>query len=85
MHPHPPPPPAVGGIYQVIRSKCGASVEELGDQYVLLGPYKEASVHMEVEVQDFDASSPIMDAVTALRNIGWKVLEGFRFYRLNEY
>lgn len=27
----------VGGIYTVIRSKTGVSVNELGDQYVLLG------------------------------------------------
>ena len=31
----------VGGIYTVIRSKTGVSVNELGDQYILLGPYKE--------------------------------------------
>lgn len=66
----------VGGIYQVIRSKCGASVEELGDQYVLMGPYKEASVRTEVELQDFPWDNPIHATVNKLRSYGWKVYPG---------
>ena len=38
----------VGGIYTVIRSKTGVSVNELGDQYILLGPYKEFHARQEV-------------------------------------
>ena len=29
----------VGGIYTVIRTKAGVTVEELGDDYILIGPY----------------------------------------------
>ena len=32
----------------MIRSKTGVSVNELGDQYVLLGPYKEFHARQEV-------------------------------------
>ncbi|XP_015795741.1 glycogen [starch] synthase [Tetranychus urticae] len=40
----------VGGIYTVIRSKAPVSVDELGDQYCLIGPYKEHWVKTEVEL-----------------------------------
>jgi len=63
----------VGGIYQVIRSKCFASVEELGDRYVLLGPYKESSARTEVELCEFPAHSPLSDAVEKIRSFGWRV------------
>ena len=43
---------SVGGIYTVIRSKAGVTVEELGDQYILLGPYSEATVQTEVEIME---------------------------------
>lgn len=29
----------VGGIYTVIRTKAGVTVDELGDDYFLIGPY----------------------------------------------
>lgn len=64
---------SVGGIYQVIRSKCSASVEELGDQYILLGPYKETSVRTEVELGEFPADSPLTVAVNNVRAQGWRV------------
>lgn len=63
----------VGGIYQVIRSKCSASVEELGDQYCLLGPYKETSVRTEVELSEFSADSPLTVTINNLRREGWRV------------
>ncbi|XP_047737934.1 glycogen [starch] synthase [Hyalella azteca] len=66
----------VGGIYQVIRSKCGASVEELGDQYILLGPYKEATAQTEVEITDFGEDSPLQGPCEKLRSFGWKVHMG---------
>ncbi|KAF2345981.1 Glycogen synthase [Trinorchestia longiramus] len=66
-------PCLVGGIYQVIRSKCGASVEELGDQYVLLGPYKEATVQTEVEIGDFGPDSALQQPCEKLRSFGWKM------------
>ncbi|KAK7075291.1 Glycogen [starch] synthase, liver [Halocaridina rubra] len=66
----------VGGIYQVIRSKCSASVEELGDQYVLLGHYKEASVRTEVELGEFPDDSPLTATVNSVRSFGWRVHTG---------
>lgn len=60
----------------MIRSKCSASVEELGDQYILLGPYKETSVRTEVEVGDFPSHSPLSSAVNNLRAQGWRVSVG---------
>ncbi|XP_066964835.1 glycogen [starch] synthase isoform X2 [Macrobrachium rosenbergii] len=66
----------VGGIYQVIRSKCSASVEELGEQYVLLGPYKETSVRTEVELGEFPDDSPLTAAVNEIRSLGWRVHTG---------
>ncbi|XP_045607778.1 glycogen [starch] synthase [Procambarus clarkii] len=66
----------VGGIYQVIRSKCSASVEELGEQYILLGPYKETSVRTEVELGEFAADSPLTITINHLRTLGWRVHPG---------
>jgi len=63
----------VGGIYQVIRSKCFASVEELGDRYVLLGPYKESNAATEVEEMELDRHSPLYETVETLRGFGWRV------------
>ncbi|CAE1228952.1 GYS [Acanthosepion pharaonis] len=40
----------VGGIYTVIKSKAPVTVEELGEQYCLLGPYNEECVRTEVEL-----------------------------------
>ncbi|XP_041471653.1 glycogen [starch] synthase, muscle-like [Lytechinus variegatus] len=42
----------VGGIYTVIRSKAPYTVDELGDQYILLGPYNESTVRTEVEIME---------------------------------
>ncbi|XP_058792126.1 glycogen [starch] synthase isoform X2 [Phymastichus coffea] len=66
----------VGGIYTVIRSKAYISTEEMGDQYCLVGPYKEASAKTEVEETDFPKSSPLNEAVQALRDQGFKVVTG---------
>lgn len=68
----------MGGIYQVIRSKCGASVEELGDHYVLFGPYKEATARLEVEFLDFPYDSPLYNATEQIRSFGWKVSNIFK-------
>lgn len=53
----------VGGIYTVIRSKTGVSVNELGDQYVLLGPYFESKARTEVEEEDFPFHHPLGQAI----------------------
>lgn len=66
----------VGGIYTVIRSKAYVSTEELGDQYCLLGPYKEACARTEVEEYDFPRGNPYAEAVSAIRNLGFKVHTG---------
>lgn len=49
------------------------STEELGDQYCLIGPYKEASARTEVEACEFPNNGPLNGAVSAMRNQGWKV------------
>ncbi|XP_044736655.1 glycogen [starch] synthase isoform X2 [Chrysoperla carnea] len=66
----------VGGIYTVIRSKAYISTEELGDQYCLLGPYKEQCARQEVEEADFDHNSPLHMAVDRMRQQGFKVHTG---------
>lgn len=66
----------VGGIYTVIRSKTGVSVNELGDQYVLLGPYKEFHARQEVEEEEFSYTHPLGQAVLSLREKGYRVVCG---------
>lgn len=62
----------MGGIYTVIRSKASVSTEEMGDQYCLIGPYKEACARTEVE--EGPLSSPLLEeAVNKVRNKGYKV------------
>ncbi|XP_077280155.1 glycogen [starch] synthase isoform X2 [Temnothorax americanus] len=62
----------VGGIYTVIRSKAYVSTEEMGDQYCLIGPYKEHSARTEVEEADFSSHNPLHQAVQVLRDQGYK-------------
>ena len=66
----------VGGIYTVIRSKTGVSVSELGDQYVLLGPYKELHARQEVEEEEFSPAHPLGQAVNSQREKGYKIVTG---------
>lgn len=62
----------MGGIYTVIRSKAYVSTEEMGDQYCLIGPYKEATARTEVEEGPLGA--PVLnEAVNIVRNQGFKV------------
>jgi len=64
----------VGGIYTVIRSKTGVSVTEMGDQYVLLGPYKETHARQEIEEEDFPQYHPLGQAVASQREThGYKI------------
>jgi hypothetical protein len=63
----------VGGIYTVIRSKASASVEEQGDHYILLGPYKEHCAKQEVETFELPPGTPLANAVQKLRDRGFKV------------
>lgn len=57
----------------MIRSKASASVEELGDRYILVGPYKELYAKQEVETFELPVGSPLGKAVQKLRDIGFKV------------
>jgi len=91
----------VGGIYTVIRSKTGVSVNELGDQYILLGPYKEFHAKQEVEEEDFSPAHPLGMAVESQREKGYKIVTGrwlvegnpqvilfdvgSSFYKMNEF
>lgn len=63
----------VGGIYTVIRSKAFVSTEEMGEQYCLLGPYKENYARTAVEELEFEEGSPYHTAVTKMRDQGFKV------------
>ncbi|XP_071441109.1 glycogen [starch] synthase [Hetaerina americana] len=66
----------VGGIYTVIRSKAYVSTEEMGDQYCLIGPYKENCARTEVEETEFNHSSPLYTAVRRMRDRGSKIHTG---------
>ncbi|XP_028395807.1 glycogen [starch] synthase-like [Dendronephthya gigantea] len=65
----------VGGIYTVIRTKAPVTVEELGNQYCLVGPYKEHNVNVEVEICE-PQSQAIKDAMEDLKKEGIKVVFG---------
>lgn len=62
----------VGGIYTVIRSKAYVSTEEMGDQYCLIGPYKEHHARTEIEEGPLGAHA-LNETVQILRNKGFKV------------
>jgi len=69
----------VGGIYTVIKSKSGVTVEELGDQYCLLGPYSESCVRTEVEVlepSDVGQTRFLRRTIDSMRARGIKVSYG---------
>jgi len=63
----------VGGIYTVIRSKTSASVNEMGDQYVCIGPYVEMKARAEIEEEDFPPHHPLGQAVARSRQKGYQV------------
>lgn len=56
----------------MIRSKTYISTEEMGDQYCLIGPYKEN--YARTEVEESPLGSPALNrAVEEMRNQGYKV------------
>lgn len=63
----------MGGIYTVIRSKAYVSTEEMGDQYCLIGPYKEVCARTEVEEVEFPSDHPLSKATRVMRDQGFKV------------
>ncbi|XP_071809050.1 glycogen [starch] synthase, muscle-like [Asterias amurensis] len=65
----------VGGIYTVIRTKAAVTMEELGDQLIMLGPYNESTVKMEVELMEPE-NVLIKGAMEGMRKKGIKVFYG---------
>ena len=63
---------AVGGIYTVIKTKAGVTVEELGEQYCLIGPHNEACVRTEVEIME-PYNEAMRAAIAQMRDHGIKV------------
>ncbi|OQV17191.1 Glycogen [starch] synthase, muscle [Hypsibius exemplaris] len=65
----------VGGIYTVIRSKAEVTVEEMGSQYLLLGPHNEHCVRTEVETMEPD-TEVLRRTIDSMRNQGIGVTYG---------
>ena len=63
---------SVGGIYTVIKSKAQISVEELGEQYCLIGPYNESCVRTEVELLE-PHNYVYKEVIREMRDAGMKV------------
>ena len=63
----------VGGINTVLRTKAAVSMDEMGDQYCMIGPYVEKGVKMEVEVEDPVKVEPIAAVVNKMKEYGFKV------------
>eukprot|EP00301_Raphidiophrys_heterophryoidea_P014544 c22967_g1_i1.p1 GENE.c22967_g1_i1~~c22967_g1_i1.p1 ORF type:complete len:650 (+),score=163.62 c22967_g1_i1:106-1950(+) len=64
----------VGGIYTVIASKAGVTVEELGDSYFCIGPLK-ASAKTDVEMLE-PPQGIVRDSITKMRESGMNVVYG---------
>ena len=45
----------------------------MGDQYCMIGPYKEACARTEVEEADYPPHTPYYKAVQVMRDQGFKV------------
>ncbi|XP_057289340.1 glycogen [starch] synthase, muscle-like [Hydractinia symbiolongicarpus] len=65
----------VGGIYTVIRTKAGVTVDELGDDYFLIGPYNHRQCQTEVEIIEPEYEV-IRNTITSMREDGIKVVYG---------
>ena len=63
---------SVGGIYTVIKTKAAVTVEELGEQYFLIGPYNESCVRTEVEIVE-PQNEACSKAIRQMRESGIKV------------
>lgn len=48
-------------------------MDELGDHYILIGPYKELCARQEVETFELTPGTPLAIAVQKLRDRGFKV------------
>ena len=56
----------------MVRSKADVTTAELGDDYVMIGPYNDSTVRLEVEVAEPD-SSITREVVDHMRSNGIKV------------
>lgn len=65
----------VGGIYTVIRTKAGVTSEELGQSYILIGPYNERQVETEVEILEPEYEC-VRKTIDQMRGEGIKVHYG---------
>lgn len=65
----------VGGIYTVLRTKAGVTVDELGENYCMIGIANEKFVAMEVEKMEF-AQPALRGAVEELRKQHFGVISG---------
>lgn len=65
----------VGGIYTVIRSKAPVSVEEFGDRFIMLGPYKPQTANVEFEEMELPDNA-LKKAVLQMRSHGLGVFYG---------
>ena len=57
----------------MLRTKAAVSMDEMGDQYCMIGPYVEKGVKMEVEVEDPVKVEPIAAVVNKMKEYGFKV------------
>uniref|UniRef100_A0A4W3JBA3 Glycogen [starch] synthase n=1 Tax=Callorhinchus milii TaxID=7868 RepID=A0A4W3JBA3_CALMI len=65
----------VGGIFTVIQTKAKITVDEWGENYVLIGPYYEHNVRSQVEV--FEPTNPALKkAIDSLNFHGFQVYFG---------
>jgi len=67
----------VGGINTVLRTKAAVSIDEMGDQYCMIGPYVEKGVKMEVEVEDPIKFQPMAAVISKMTEYGFRVCSLF--------
>jgi len=63
----------VGGINTVLRTKAAVSIDEMGDQYCMIGPFVEKGVKMEVEVEDPIKFQPMAAVIKKMTEHGFRV------------
>jgi len=59
----------------VLRTKAAVSMDEMGDQYCMIGPYVEKNVKMEVEVEEPVRHEPMATVIRRMKDSGFKVSE----------
>ncbi len=64
----------IGGIYQVLRSKASATVDQWNTRYCLVGPYNEQSA--QIEFEERRPTSAMARAIESLADTGLKARYG---------